>query len=179
MGTETDRFKATRLPVLVVIAAVVLVGIAAIRLAGDRSPGPLQPNSKSTVEFPLDAAQQATWGSPFPPNPTDSDIVIRSIEPIGVSGLDILGMVASGAGAMGVVNALGFPPQGVPTQPVQGTILAPATGVSIQGDALVGVRLAAGATEGHIDGLRVRYVANGTDYEVDLPYALHIQSPPP
>jgi hypothetical protein len=179
MSTDTRSPLTRRSVLVVVIAAVLLVGIAAIALAGNRSPGPLAPTSETEVEFPIGVDQTATWGSPLPPNPTESEIVLRSIEPIGVSGLELMGIVMSRpVNSVGIINAPAFPPEGTTAEEVDGFVIPAAGGGEPQVDVLLGVRRETGASEGRIEGLRVRYVANGTEYEVDLPYGLHILSAP-
>jgi hypothetical protein len=161
------------------VVGVLLLAIALMALTGERSAGPLVANAETELAFPLTLGQTATWGSPLPVNRTASDIVLRSIDPIDVSGLDIVGIVMSRpADGVGVINAIGFPPEGTTPEGVDGFVLRAAGSGDPQPDVLVGVTLATGATEGRIEGLRVRYVANGHEHDVDLPYALHILAAP-
>jgi hypothetical protein len=173
MASLTPRTKLLGLSGLVLIAAILAVGIAAITKLGIRQDGPLVPTSATALEFPLAADQPATWGISLPANPTGGDIRFTSIEPIDPAGLSILGVTMSQPNAGGIVNAYGYPPPGMAVVPVEGARL-PAGG-EIQ--VLVGVQLAAGSKGGSIMGLLVEYVAGGQSYEVTLPYKLQIVAP--
>jgi hypothetical protein len=115
------------------------------------------------------------WGMPLPRNPTDSDIVLRSIEPISHEGLTIVGTVMARAGPHSPPSGASssyyeFPPAGYATFPVEGAVIRPGGHVRV----LFGVRLAEGSESGRIEGLRVRYAVGGRVYEDDLPYYLGI-----
>jgi hypothetical protein len=157
------------------LVAVLLVGAAAVALRGGPPPsGPLQPSSTTTVAFPLAPAQTATWGSSLPPNTTGADMTLMSIDVINPRGLDVLGMAVSRPASGGaVVNAYGFPPEGVAVEPIDGARLPSGTGSAAAVDVLVGVQLA-GAVQGTIDGLRITYETAGQTYTLELPYRLSV-----
>jgi hypothetical protein len=102
---------------------------------------------------------------PLPHNPTDSDIVVRSIEPISHQGLTILGTVMAISGPhsppLGASPYHEFPPAGYATFPVEGAVIRPGVSLTV----VFGVRLAEGSESGRIEGLRVRYAVDGRVYE--------------
>lgn len=163
-----------RLPrsVLVLIAAILTLGIGATVTSGNRLHGPLPP-SGAGVEFSLAPDQSGTWGMPLPPNPTDRDIVVRSIEPIDPEGLTILGMAMAHPG-VAATGAVAFPPAGVATFPVEGSVISPRGGATPNLAVLIGVQLAEGSESGSIRGLRLVYVVGVRQYEVLLAYSLEI-----
>lgn len=176
--TSQKARRRVGLSALVLSAAILSVGIAAIALSGGRDAGPLQPSSITTVEFPLAADKVGTWGVDLPPNPTRSDIVVRSAEPMDPQGLTILGMTMINPDVTGgVVAVLGYPPPGVATFPIEGSVLSPSGGTSPELEVLIGVQLAEGSERGTIQGLRVRYAVDGREYEVDLPYSFSLVLP--
>lgn len=175
MASQAARSRRYGLLVLALIAAILALGVAAVMMSGSQDEGPLQPSSVTLVEFPLAPEQAATWGANLLSNPTDSDIVVSSIELIDPEGLSILGMTMINPDAAGgIINAYGFPPDGVATFPVEGSVISPSDGSSPHLQVLIGVRLAEGSDSGSIKGLRLRYVADGREYEVVLPYSLGI-----
>jgi hypothetical protein len=175
MTSQAARSRRLGLSGLVLTAAILAVGVAAVTMSCSRDEGPLQPSSVTSVEFPLALEQVATWGADLPPNPTDADIVVSSIEPIDPAGLSILGLAMINPDVSGgIVNAYGFPPDGAATFPVEGSVISPSDGSSPHLEVLIGVRLAEGSDSGSIKGLRLRYVADGREYEVVLPYSLGI-----
>jgi hypothetical protein len=122
----------------------------------------------ATVEWHLAAEQVGTWGMSLPRNPTDSDIVLRSIEPVSYEGFVIVGTAMTGPG--GPVGAYGFPPAGFATFPVEGAVIRPGRSLTV----LFGLQLAEGSESGRITGLRVRYEVDGRVYEDVLRYNLGI-----
>jgi hypothetical protein len=158
----------------VAIAAILAVGVAVALVFGYPRPGPLHqpPSEVATVEFSLTAEQIGTWGMPLPRNPTDSDIVLRSIEPISHEGLVIIGavMTVPGEGPPTGASYYEFPPAGYATFPVEGAVIRPGGGVRV----VFGVRLADGRDTGRVEGLRVRYAVGGRVSGDVLPYNLEI-----
>ncbi len=170
MTSQTARTRLLGLSGLVLIAVILVVGIAAITKPSIRQDGPLQPNATTTLEFALAPNQAATWGVDLPVNPTQADITFSSADLIDPVGLSILGLTMNRPNTGSIVNALGYPPPGMDVVPIEGSTL-PAGGSVV---VLVGVQLSTGSTEGTVKGLRVRYVAGGQAYEVTLPYSLRI-----
>jgi hypothetical protein len=178
MTSQKARSRRTGLLVLALSAAILAVGIAAIALSGSPDAGPLQPSSTTTVELPLAADEAGTWGVDLPLNPTPSDIIIKSVEPIDPQGLAILGMTMTNPRvAGGVVAVPGYPPPGLATFPIEGSVLSPSGGTSPELEVLIGVQLAQGSKRGTIQGLRVRYAIDRREYEVVLPYSLSLVLP--
>jgi hypothetical protein len=178
MTSERARSRRVGLSVLVAIAAILGLGAAANVLSGGLDAGPLQPSSVTTVELPLAADEPGTWGVDLPLNPSRSDIVVRSAEPIDPQGLTILGMTMTNPRvAGGVVAVRGYPPPGIATFPIEGSILSPGGGTSPELEVLIGVQLAEGSERGTIRGLRVRYAVDGREHEVDLPYSFTLVPP--
>jgi hypothetical protein len=155
---------------LVLIAAVLVVGIAAINGPGIRQDGPLRTNSTTNVEFGLLTNQPASWGVHLPDNPTDSDITFVSADLVEPVGLSILGVAMNRPNTGGIVSVYGYPPAGMEVFPVETTTL-PARG---RVQVVVGFQLAEGSSEGAIKGVLVRYVVDGQTYEIMLEYSLRI-----
>ena len=170
MTSQTARIRLLALSGLVLIAAILVVGIAANTKPGDRYDGPLRANSTTNIEFGLRSDETASWGVDLPDNPTDSDITFVSAELVDPVGLSILGVTMNRPNAGGIASVYGYPPDGVEVFPVEGSIL-PARG-RIQ--VIVGVQLPEGNAEGTIEGVRVTYLIAGRTYEVMLPYSLRI-----
>jgi hypothetical protein len=157
------------------VVLVVILATVAGTVQNARTDGPLRASSPVSVEFPLRPGQPATWGMTLPTNPTIADIRVESVEPVGVDGLKVLGVLVSHPARDGsLVNALGFPPHGIVTSPVENSLL-PALGSPMpELQALVGVALEPGHDSGAIDAIRVRYVAVGERYEAVFPWSLRI-----
>lgn len=175
---------------LLVVLAVIVV-VAANGLRGPRQDGPVRTNSRVTVSFPLAYDHVFVWGMPLPPNPTGSEVRIVSIEPVGITGLEILGVVVDfavhrpdGSCLMyGVRPALSFPPPEIPTREVSGTLLLnndrkPEACIS-DAEVLVGLRRVPNSSAGRIDALRMLYVHEGTTYELVMPYSFEVCRPDP
>ncbi|HSW43691.1 MAG TPA: hypothetical protein VLM76_14425 [Patescibacteria group bacterium] len=178
MTSRKARSRRSGLLVLALSAAVLAVGIAAMALSGGSDAGRLQPSSTTTVETPLAADEAGTWGVDLPRNPTRSDIIVKSVEPIDPQGLAILGMTMTNPlVAGGVVAVRGYPPPWLATFPIEGSVLSPSGGPSPQLQVLIGVQLAEGSKRGTIQGLRVRYAIDGREYEVVLPYSFSLVLP--
>jgi hypothetical protein len=120
---------------------------------------------------------------PLPGRPGET-FVLQVIEPLGVEGLDVLGVsVCRWSGVPdeeGIYNdcapiaSLTWPPAGTTLLPVDGTVLA---GESPFVPVVIGVERHAGATVARIDAIRIVYTANGTTYEVTEPWALNLVDP--
>lgn len=170
------------LGVLLILLAVTAV-VAANALRGPRGDGPVRTNSRFSVTFPLAYDQIFVWGTALPPNPSQTDVRITSIEPVGTSGLEILGVVVDFPVlrpdgiclTYGDQTAPSFPPPGVPTRDVNGTVLPTVDRergtCGSHPEVLVGVRRLPNASAGRIDALRMLYVHEGITYELVMPYS--------
>jgi hypothetical protein len=174
---------------LVLLASTAVVAANALR--GPRQDGPVRTNSRVNIKFPLAYDQIFVWGMALPGNPTQTDALITSIEPVGTRGLEIVGVVVDfpvlrpdGICLMyGDQTAPSFPPPGVATRAVNGTVLV--TDDRERGtcgshpEVLVGVRRLPDSSAGRIDALRVVYVHEGTTYELVMPYSFDVCRPDP
>lgn len=116
-----------------------------------------------------------TWAMPLPDNPTTNEIVIESVTPDGVEGLEVLGVMASEDGCVISTISVGFPPADVSVRDVRGaTLRGPSEPCALQ--SLVGVQRIASPL-GFINGLRIRYRHAGSAYEVVLPWSLEVKDP--
>ena len=111
---------------------------------------------------------------PLPPNPTVADIKIEAIDLVDMAGLEIVGVSVYYPADGGLVNAYGYPPAGIVTHPVEGSVIHAAGSDSPVLQVLVGFRLAPEAATGEIGGLRVRYSLADGRYETVLPWSLKI-----
>lgn len=173
--------------ILIALAATFVV--AASARWGRHQGGPLEARSHVTLRFPLPDGEALTWGMDLPRNPTSTEVTLEAIEPVGARGVEVIGTAASypvlRADGMCVSIGLvrGFPPAGVQTLEVRGAPVPAAgpPGPPRCGDqppaVLIGVRRAPAAPTGTIDALRLLYVADGTHYEVLLPYSLELTRP--
>ena len=154
------------------VAIVATVAVAATRFAGPRSGGPLSGQNGAGVTWPARVGDRFTWAMPLPDNHTDSDIVLESVTPDGVTGLDIVGVSVSRAGCQIPTISLGFPAPDVPTQDVPGsTIPAGSSPCALQ--ILVGV-VRRDEILPRITSMRVRYGHAGISYEVTIPWSLEV-----
>lgn len=159
----------------VVILVLAAIAVVASTYALTRIPGPLATDSGASVEFGLNDAQVATWGMVLPPNPTAADIRIESIELVDATGLAIVGVSVSYPAVDGsIVNTYGYPPAGIVTHPVEGSVLPAAGSTTPQVQVLVGFHLQAGAPTGAIGGLRIRYSSTAGRFETTLPWTLKV-----
>jgi hypothetical protein len=170
MTSRTARVRFLGLSGLVLIVAILVVGIAAINKPEVRQDGPLQTTSTTNLEFGLLADQPASWGAYLPDNSTESDISFVSADLVEPRGLSILGVAMNRPNTGGVVNAYGYPPEGMQVFPVETTILPAGGRVQL----IVGFQLAEGSSVGTIKGVLVRYAVEGQTYEVMLNYGLRI-----
>jgi hypothetical protein len=171
-----------------VLAAIAV--LAANGLRGSRQDGPVRTNSSVKIKFPLAYDEVFVWGMALPGNPTQTDVRITAIEPVGTRGLEILGVVVDfpvlrpdGICLMyGDRTAPSFPPPGTPTREVNGTLLSNDTERGICGsqpEVLVGLRRVPNSSVGRIDALRMRYIHEGTTYELVMPYSFDVCKPDP
>lgn len=173
--------------ILIALAATFVV--AATSRWGRHQGGPLetavQRTSHITARFPLPDGEALTWGMDLPRNPTSTEVTLEAIEPVGARGVEIIGTAASypvlrpNGVCVSIGLVTGFPPAGVQTLEVRGAPW-PAAGPPRCGDqpiVVIGVRRAPAAPTGTIDALRLLYVADGTHYEVLLPFSLEVRQP--
>ena len=160
---------------------VVLAAAISLNLQAYRTNGPWQTNSETQVEFPANDGQTVTWGMPLPRNPTISPITILSVDPVNVSGLDVVGVGLSKidplTGNGSIVNEPNWPPAntnveqpGALTLPVVGS-----GGYDLQ--VLFGVRRTTNAP-GTIGGIRIRYRIGSDNYECVFPWRLRLDPSP-
>jgi hypothetical protein len=165
------RIALLALPIAVFVVASL---VAASTIFAYRTGGPLASSSTVELEWGLAPGEDGTWGMDLPANPTASDIRIDSVEPVAVSGLDVLGvLVSTPAEGESLVNALGFPPDGVATTDPGGVVLPALSGPQAR-QVLIGVRLQEDAELGSIQAIRVRYRVGDDGYETELPWGLRI-----
>ena len=175
MSTRQRRVLIVGLPVIALAAAI---GIAASVSKPHRTNGPLQPAGGAGVEFALAAHQPATWAMPLPWNETAADIRIESVQPVNPRGLDVLGVLARyPSPSDGLINALGFPPAGMETSPVENAVIPVRGSPNETLEVLIGVQRHPNASEGVIEALRVRYESAGEEFEVVFPWSLRVTAP--
>ena len=169
------------------LLAVAVIGVvAANALRGPRQDGPLKTNGSFSVSYPLADDEVFIWGTDLPwyADPAVGDIRIDSIEPVGVRGLEVLGLVLNNSVrqsdgsclSYGNRSAATFPPPEVPTRAVNGAVLSAAGGRTCSNDpsVLVGVRRPRDSSAGRIEALRMVYRHQGVTYELVMPYSLDI-----
>lgn len=178
-----------------VILGIILIALAAtvmVAMSGrwDRhQTGPLdaaiQHTSHVTLRFPLADGEALTWGMDLPRNPTSTEVTLEAIEPVGARGVEVIGTAASypvlrpNGMCVSIGLVTGFPPAGVQTLEVRGAPW-PAVASPRCGDqpiVVIGVRRAADSPTGTIDALCLRYTADGTQYEILLPFSLELTRP--
>lgn len=164
--------------------AIVFIVAIAVFASEPRYPmnGPLRPTLPNNIILPLSPGEIATFGMPLavqqPPT-----IVLREVEPLGVSGLEV---VATGAcysdpspGPDGTWVSCAGPNYGWRAWsgeivPVDGTTIVPGpAGVGI----LVGVRRFEGAPQSGFRDLRIVYDAGGRRFEVVQPWGFGLIDP--
>ena len=168
------------------LVAIAVVVASAIVLRGPRHDGPLKTNSSVTISYPLADNEIFIWGTNLPwyGDPAVGDIRIDSIEPVGTSGIEVLGLVLNNSVLQpdGICLSYGnrpaaiFPPPDVPTRAVSGAVLSAADAKRCSNDpsVLVGVRWLPNSSAGRIDALRMLYSHRGIAYELVMPYSLDI-----
>lgn len=139
---------------------------------GQPSDGPLENSTRLGVEVPLGPGETVTIGVIFPPNPLDSPIRVESVAPVEITGAQVVGIVFADPIERSIVGAVGFPPDGWDTQPVEGAIIQPGQEAGL----LIGLQVDDGIGQGVIDGIRVRYVADGQAFETVLHWTLRVGS---
>lgn len=164
-----------------IAVAVVLAAAAAVAIfvaTSARSGGPLTRTEVLHVAYPAEPGQSMTWGTVLPSNDTLVPIVIESIEPVDIDGLDVLGIgVSDPVAETGIGFAYGFPPDGVTLTDPRGVEIRGVGGDAPVVQVLFGLRLADGSSTGSIAGIRVRYEHDGTRYEDVLPYSFEVSGP--
>lgn len=175
-----------RRAIIAVAFAVVLLGtglaVWQFRTEGPYpTDGPLPVTAGVQITFELDVGEPATWGTPLPGSDR-GEAIVRRIEPIGVEGLDVLGIRVCHASrepnASGEylhcapVNDYGWPPSGVQTNAVEGTVLDASADPLI--DMLIGLRRQPSTPEGRIESVRIVYTVNGVTYETIEPWSLRL-----
>jgi hypothetical protein len=165
MNAQTKR----RLAGLGFVALGLAFATLAVVASTMRTDGPLATVSQAEVGFPLGDGQVATWGMPLG-NQTASDIEVEAIDLVDVTGLEIVGTSGYIPLDGGIGSALGYPPAGIVTSPIAGSIIRGGSAL----DVLTGFRLEPGASSGAIGGLRVRYNSAGGKYETVLPWSLKV-----
>jgi len=183
----SDQMNLRFLVGAVLVVFAVTLAVAANTLLGPGRDGPLSTQSRvSFTSPPLAVGQAFSWSSYLPGNPTAADIRIEAIEPVGVRGLEVLGVVLGypelrpdDGYCLAPGMEPGFPPtHSLKSEPreVKGSTL-PTKDKWTCGNhpsAIVGVRLLPDSAGGAIDALRVLYWHNGALYEVVMPYSLKI-----
>jgi len=158
-----------------------LLGVAVLATAmatgqAYRTEGPLVRQSVIHIDFPLRDGEVGTWGVSLPANPTLSEIVIESVEPVGVKALDVIGVAVITPGPRGGIGtAYGFPPEDFVPRPPEGAVLPAAAGGYL--DAIIGVARADPSADGTIDALRVRYRHDGARYKLMIHESLRVFEP--
>jgi hypothetical protein len=163
------------------LIAAVSVGVVFV-LLGRQSPaeqgGPLAVTDPVAVEYEYAAGKESTWGSALPETTGSSAVSVTKVEPVGLVGLDVVGIQACDASSAScsIVDSPGWPQPGITTIPVEGLRVWPAG----QGPAYalqIGVRRQANAPMGIIEGLKFTYAAGGKQYEVVEPWTLRVYAP--
>lgn len=159
---------------LVTLAAI--LAVAASVVWGYRQDGPIRFDGAAGVKWSVARATAFSWTMPLPPNPTSDDITIEAIDPVGIEGLEVLGVaVAYGCGLPTTIT--GYPPDRVMTRTVEGAMLLADADPCDVPTAVIGLRRVTGAASGAIDGLRLRYESSGTRYETVLALRLEVTEP--
>lgn len=184
-GWLQNRPMTRRRATLAVGLGLAFLALAALAMAtegviwGYRHDGPIRHEGQAGVRWRLPGgATSFTWTMPLPLNPTSDDFVLEAIDPVDITGFELLGVaVAYGCGLPTL--DLGYPPARVVTQSVQRAVW-PAAGPAGNPacddipTAVLGLRLQKIAGSGAIHGLRVRYVYRGIRYETVLHLHLEI-----
>lgn len=171
--------------VLGVIAIVVAVGALAIwRSHGSgsyRTDGPLPITDGVQVTVGADAGEVATWGTPLPGS-GGKTVVLERIEPVGVQGLEVLAVAVCHSNPhpdpdgninhCAPIGSNGWPPPGVQTEAVAGTLLPPQADPLV--DVVIGARRLSSSSEGRIASVRIVYTADGDTYETNEPWSLRL-----
>jgi hypothetical protein len=165
---------------LLIAVVAVLAGVAIIAIllprSGYETGGPLASIRDTSVTTHARPGARMTWGTVLPQNPTNTDIVIESIEPSApVSGLTILGIGVSDPRRGAVGTAATYPPPGITPTIVAGSVITRPDGPSPFLQVIVGFRL--DDPEGRVAGLRIRYATGGRRYETVLSDALIVEPP--
>ena len=163
-----------------VASAIAIAGL--IVLLGLRSQvgqnGPVPKTEAVEVEYEYGAGDSSTWGVAIPPADGDVVVVVTKVELQDVTGLDVVGIQACDTTEAGcsLINAPGFPPQGMQTIPVEGLSIVP-EGQRPRYQVLIGISRQAGASIGTATAVKVTYTVGGSTYEVIEPWTLRIFAP--
>lgn len=163
--------------VLALAAVALATSLALVASASrPREDGPIRYDGTAGVTWTVPRAQTFTWTMLLPQNPTLSDIHLRSVEPVGTRGLEVLGaLVAYGCGLP--TTALGCPPSSMPTVLVERATLPARGDPCATPTAVIGLRRDGTATSGTVEGLRLRYESGGTTYETTLALKILVTDP--
>jgi hypothetical protein len=161
--------------------------VAANALRGPRDNGPIESRSRVNTSLALADDELLTWGMDLPLNPTQTDIKIRSLEPVGAIGVDVVGIAVDypvlrdGVCWSTGVQRGSYPPPGIQTMEAKGAVL-PAASTRTCGthpEMLVGVRRSRDSGAGRIEAMRMVYDLGGNAYELVIPYSLDVRRPGP
>lgn len=159
-------------------SAAALLVVAILMLNRYQSGGPLSAVTELEVGFPLPARSPGTWGVVLPPNDSAAPIAIESVELVDVEGLEVIDILANDPDREGAIGlGYGFPPDGLETHPLPGSVVPAASGASRHLQLLIGVIRSSGS-DGSIGGIRVRYTRAGERFEDVLPWSLRVFDPP-
>jgi hypothetical protein len=165
---------------LVASAAAVVVVVVLLALPGGiQQDGPIATTDAVTVEYEYAAGEATTWGTTLPPAGGVAVATLLSVEPIGASGLEVIGVEACDTSIPGcnVVNARGWPLTGIPTEPIAGLAIRRSDSEDPRYHLLMGVRRQPGANVATITAIKLTYQVGGTTYEVTEPWTLRILAP--
>ena len=192
-GPRFDSYLARgdhRLAAVTILLAFVIIVMVAANAGWALHPGgPLQSviqnTSQVTLRYPIGDGEALTWGMALPRNPTLTEMTIWSVEPVGIHGVEVLGVLLSYpvlkpngmCASIGLVT--GFPPAATPTREVRGAVLPTTDRMTCedQPTVFVGVRRMTHSLDGTVDAMRLLYMQQGTRYEVILPFRLEVTQP--
>ena len=160
-------------------ATLVLVVLALVAGNGRSANGPVPLTDPISLEYEFAAGSATTWGMTFPPAGATTPATVVAVEPQGVAGLDVIDVRACDFALPGcaIVNAAGWPLNGVATVPVAGITLPATGGPGELFQLLIGVRRQSSAAPGSIDSVKIVYRIGDKTYEVTEPWSLKILAP--
>lgn len=165
------------------LVSAIFVVLALRETGAVMSDGPYPRTDAAGIDFELAPGVPATWGMPLPGSLRES-FVLRSIEPLGVEGLDVLGVyVCRWSGAPddeGIFNDC--TPAASRTWPPAETTLLAVDGTVVAGEPsfvsmVIGVERHAGTAAAKIASIRIVYTTNGDTHEVIEPWTLNLIDP--
>jgi hypothetical protein len=182
--TVSDERPARRVAVAAVLTTLFVLAAGWYLFLRDPGPGPIQwINGTAESGYPAPDRFAITWG--FPIGGLKPSGVLLNAEPVGVSGVDVLGIaVCLGSNPQrtatcGPLLGAGWPPPAVDLVPVDhvrfGPDPIPAPMI------LVGARRHDGSDLGRIEALRLTYQVDGDwhTYVVTIPWSLELSTPAP